>query len=1034
MNLNVSAWSIRNPVAISLLFVLLTVAGVAGFRAMKVQNFPDMDFPVITVNAELPGASPAQLENDVARRIEDAIANVQGIKHITSTLADGTATVTAEFHIEKPVQEAMDGVRDAVAAIRADLPADLLDPTIRKQEVASMPVVTYAVSSSSLDAADLSWFVDGALSRQLLGLPGVGAVSRVGGVDREIRVALDPARLQALNITAVDVSRRLRVQQQEAAGGRADLGGQEHSVRTLATVQTAGDVAQLHLSLGDGRRLRLDQVAAVSDTHAEPRSMALLDGRPVVAFDVLRSRGAGELDVADGVRQAVAALRAAHPGVDIIEAVNHVDPIADNYRGSMMLLLEGAVLAVIVVLCFLRDWRATVIAAVALPLSAVPTFAVMHLMGFSLNTVSLLSLSLVIGVLVDDAIVEIENIERHLLMGKPPLQAATEATNEIGLAVIATTFTLIAVFLPTSLMGGVVGQYFVQFGWTAAVAVFFSLVVARMLTPTMAAYLLRMPTHVARTPRWLRLYLRLARWCLQHRRATLASAAVLVVLGLAVAARLPGEFMPADDGDTSSITVTLPPGSTLAQTRALAEQARAVLQQHPAVRSVYTAIGTAVAGDDGDDDGGTRASVTTATLTANLRPRGERAEVRRQQIEAQFRQALAVVAGARIKVGAGGGGESYAIVLAAEDATALARHARRLEQELRTIPGIGAVVSSASLVRPELVVRPDMARAADLGVTAEAIADALRTATVGDYRQDLAKLNVSERQIPVVVRLQDQGRDDLQMLRRLPVAGARGFVPLGSVADLDLLAGPAELTRYDRRRNVTLQVELNGLPLGEVEKAAAALPALQHVPPGISVGATGDAEAMGELASGFAMAMLAGVLCIYAVLVLLLKDFMQPLTVLIALVLSMPGAFLALWITGASLSMPSMIGLIMLMGITTKNAILLVDYIVMARREQGMGRRRAILDACRKRARPIVMTTLAMGAGMLPVALGLGADASFRAPMAIVVIGGLLTSTVLCLLVIPVAYSQADDLVRWLRTRWKPDATAPAGASPALDP
>lgn len=1024
MNLNVSTWSIHNPVAVILLFILLTVAGIGGFLAMKVQNFPDIDFPIVMVRAELPGASPPQIESDVARKIEDALANIPKIKHISSTLTDGTATITAEFHLDKPVQEAMDDVRDAVSGTRSDLPADLRDPVITKITLASTPVMTYTVSSTRLDDEALSWFIDNEVRRHLLAVPGIGAVSRVGGVDREIRVELDPDQLLALNATAADISRQIRELQQEASGGRVEVGGAEQSVRAIATVATAQDIAAMDVSLGDGRRIRLDQVARVSDTAAEPRSMALFDGKAAVGFDVVRARGAGEIDVARAAGVAMEELKKAHPEIEFNEAVNSVEPIVENYRGSMALLLEGAALAVLVVFLFLRDWRATVIAAVALPLSAIPAFAVMHLMGFTLNTVSLLALSLVIGVLVDDAIVEVENIERHLLMGKPPFRAAIEAANEIGLAVVATTFTLIAVFLPTSLMGGMVGKYFAQFGWTAAVAVFFSLVVARMLTPTMAAYMLNAPKQHPKPPKWIETYLRYVHVCLQRRALTMGVATLLVVGGLAVASSLPGELIPADDGDQTQAMLTLPPGSRLAQTQALAEDARQVMLRNPHVVSVYTAIGGS-ASASGPDASRAAASVATAVLTANLVPRSKRNGLGKQAIEDQLRMELGLLPGARVSVGAGGRGEGYSLTLASEDGPLLAQHAMLVERELRALPGIGAVTSSASLVRPELVVRPDFARAADLGVTSAAIAETLRVATSGDYSQDLAKLNLSERQIPIVVRLADRGRDDLETLRRLPVPGARGPVPLESVADLELLSGPSELTRYDRIRNVDLTVELNGQPLGEVEQAAAALPSLKNLPNGVEVSSTGDAETMAELATGFAIAMLAGVLCVYMVLVLLLKDFAQPLTVLVALALSAPGAFLALWVTGSSLSMPSMIGLIMLMGITTKNAILLVDYIVIARRDRGLSRLEAIVDACRKRARPIVMTTIAMGAGMLPIALGVGADPSFRSPMAIGVIGGLITSTVLCLLVIPVVYSCVDDGIEAVKNRRGRQADAP---------
>ncbi len=1019
MNNNISSWSIANPVATSLLFILLTLAGISSFNAMKVQNFPDIDFPIITVTAILPGASPPQLETDVARKIEDALATTQGIKHISSALTDGAVTITAEFRIEKPVQEAMDDVRDAVSSIRANLPADLLDPVIKKMELASTPIMTYTVSSTRLDSEALSWLVDNQITRQLMSVAGVGAVKRVGGVTREIRVELDPDKLLALNITATDISHHISQLQLEAAGGRVDMGGAEQSIRTIATVKSAQEVAQMEVALSDGRRIRLDQISTVTDTHAEPRSMALMNGHIAVGFDILRARGAGELEVAEGAQQVIETLKATHPDIEFTEAIYFVDPVRENYSGSMMLLYEGALLAVVVVFFFLRNWRATLIVAIALPLSVIPTFAIIHLLGFSLNTVSLLSLSLVIGVLVDDAIVEIENIERHLLMGKTPYSAANDAATEIGLAVIATSLTLIAVFLPTSLMDGIVGKYFFQFGWTAAIAVFFSLLVARMLTPMMAAHLLKSPdfnTHTqhSKTPGWITVYLQLMRTCLKHRGITSIVVLLFVCSGFFAATQLPGEFIPQDETNQTQVTLSLPPGGKLQDTLTIAEQARYLMQKNPQVKSVYTAIGVSTASGD-PDEASAPAGVTSAVLTANLTERKKRAGVTRQEIESQLREALSILPGTRISVGMGGNSEGYEIVLASEDGQLLTQHANIVERELRTIAGIGAVTSSASLVRPELVIRPDFARAADLGVTSAAIAETLRIATAGDYDQALAKLNLSERQIPIVVRLADTDRNDLELLRRLPVPGKNGPVPLESVAELNMLTGPAELTRYDRMRNININVELNGLALSEVEKAAAALPSLQKLPQGVAFAATGDAEVMGELAAGFALAMLAGVLCVYAVLVLLMKDFAQPITVLVALVLSIPGAFFALLLTGSSLSMPSMIGLIMLMGITTKNSILLVDYIIIARRDHHYSKRRAIVDACRKRVRPIVMTTIAMGAGMLPIALGIGADPSFRAPMAIVVIGGLITSTVLCLLVIPIVYSVIDDALLFIK-------------------
>ncbi len=1019
--MNVSTWSIRNPTPAVLLFIMLTLFGLYAFKAMKVQQFPDIDLPTVTVTATLPGAAPAQMETEVARKIENSVATLQGIKHIYTKVQDGTATVTVEFRLEKPTQEAVDDVRDALSRIRSDLPGDLKDPVISKVNLSGSPILTYTVASERMDDEALSWFVDNTITKSLLSVRGVGAVARVGGVTREIRVELDPARLLALRATASDVSRQLRQTQQDASGGRADVGGAEQTVRTIATVHSAEEVAAIEITLADGARIRLSDVATVSDTVAEQRSAALLNGKPVVGFEIVRSRGAGEVDVADGVRTTLKKLKADHPDISITEAFNFVDPVIENFEGSMALLIEGALLAVLIVWLFLRDWRATLVSATALPLSAIPTFGVMYLMGFTLNVVTLLSMSLVVGILVDDAIVEIENIMRHLRMGKSPYQAAMEAADEIGLAVIATTFALIAVFLPTAFMSGVPGKFFVQFGWTAAIAVFFSLVVARMLTPMMAAYILRPPKPGDHQPRWMETYAGWASWCLKHRVYTTLATLVFFFGSFALVPLLPTGFIPPDDLSQTQVYIALQPGSTFKETIAAAEKARVIIEKNPHVKMVYTTIGGGAAGSDPFAPRGA-SEVRKATLTINMTPRKERGGVKKQTVERQLREALAELPGVQIKVGFGGSSEKYVLVLASENGSLLAEYALTVERELRTLAGIGAVSSTASLTRPELVVRPDFARAADLGVSSAAIADVLRIATAGDYDQSVAKLNLAQRQIPIIVKLPAEARQDLSLLERLTVPGKSGPVMIGTVAKLEITGGPAEIDRYDRLRNINFEIELNEQPLGDVEKRTLALPSLKNLPPGILQATIGDAEAMGELFASFGLAMLTGVLCIYVVLVLLFKDFVQPVTILAALVLSIPGAILALFVTHTALSMPSMIGLIMLMGIATKNSILLIDYVILARRgvggQPGLDRWHALLDACRKRARPIVMTTVAMGAGMMPIALGIGADPSFRAPMAIVVIGGLITSTFLSLLVIPVLFSYVDDAISAVR-RWQ---------------
>ena len=1015
--MNVSSWSIKNPIPAILLFLLLTLIGLMGFRAMKIQNFPDVDLPMVIVNASLPGASPAQLETEVARKIENSVATLQGVKHIYTKVQDGTVTLMIEFVLEKGTQEATEEVRDAVANVRADLPGEMRDPIVSKSNLAGTPVLTYTIASSRMDDVALSWFVDNDVSKAMLSVKGVGAVSRVGGVDRQVRVEIDPDRLLALQATAADISRQLRQVQQEASGGRADIGGAEQSVRTIATVQTADELAAMEIPLSDGRSIRLDDVAKIEDTVAERRSIALLNGEPVVGFEIVRSLGASEVTVMKGVRESLRQMQEKHPDLVVTEAFNFVTPVVDNYEGSMGLMYEGAFLAVVVVWFFLRDWRATFVSATALPLSIIPTFGAMYLFGFTINVVTLLSLSLVIGILVDDAIVEIENIIRHLQMGKTPYQAAMEAADEIGLAVIATTFTLIAVFLPTAFMTGVVGKFFVQFGWSAAIAVFFSLVVARMLTPMMAAYILKPKTQGHAEARWEKVYMRMAGWCLKHRVATSIVTAVFffgVLAGLTPL--LPTGFMPPDDLSQTQITLRLPPGSTFEQTYAATRQAEALVKEHPQVKVIYTTIGGGASGSD-PFDSSSAADVTKSTLTINLTDRKERPGISKQAVEDDFRRLMEAVPGARVKVGMGGSNEKYVLALTGDDGRVLNEHAQKVVRELRTLPGIGAVTSSSSLVRPEIIVRPDFAKAADLGVSSAAIADTLRIALSGDYDQGLAKLNLSQRQIPMVVKLSDDARQDFELLKRLTVPGAHGPVMLANVASIELGSGPAVIDRYDRVRNVNIEVELNGQPLGEIEAKTMELPSMKQLPPGVGVKAVGDAEAMGELFEGFSLAMATGVLCIYIVLVLLFKDFVQPVTILAALVLSVPGAILALFVTRTALSMPAMIGLIMLMGVATKNSILLVEYAIMARRDRGMTRMEALIDACSKRARPIVMTTVAMGAGMFPIAIGMGNDPSFRAPMAIVVIGSLITSTFLSLLVIPVLFTLVDDLREFVMRR-----------------
>ncbi|HUG26464.1 efflux RND transporter permease subunit, partial [Piscinibacter sp.] len=1016
--MNVSSWSIRNPVPAVLVFMLLTVLGLIGFQRLQIQDFPDMDLPTINVSASLEGAAPAQLEIEVARKLEDKLASLTLLDHITTTITEGSVAISVSFQLDKDTEAALSEVRNAVDGARANLPASMNSPTVSKLTTSGSAILTFTIESDQRDEKDLSWFVDTDVGKALRAVKGVDTVSRVGGIDREVHVDLDPTLMAGLGVTPADVSARLKSVQVESSGGQGQVGGQRQSTRTIATVGTPEQIAAITVPLADGRYVRLNQIARINDSHAERSTLAYRDGKPVIGFQVTRSKGFSDVKVAEDLRAAVARFSAQHPEVRITEASNGVTPIEDNYEGSMHLLIEGALLAIVVVWFFLRDGRATLISATALPLSIIPTFGAMYVLGYSLNTVTLLSLSLVVGMLVDDAIVEIENIERHLLMGKTPFQAATEAADEIGLAVVATTFTLVAVFLPTAFMGGIPSLIFRQFGIVASVAVLASLLVARLLTPMMAAYLLKpkqVPAHDAQAdgPLMTR-YLHWARGALARRKTTVALTTAFFVAALLLFPLLPTGFMPAQDKAQTRVTLKMPPGGTLQETAEISRKAADLIGKVAGVSSVFSSAGTASTG--GGMGSSETADVSSATLIVDLVPRGER-DLKQSGVEAQIREALRVLPATRVSVGGGGSGETLAVTLAGEDGELLTRTATQLEGELRTLKGIGNVTSSAAQQRPEIQIRPNYERAAALGVTSEALGEAVRMATYGDYSTALPKLNLPERQIPIRVRMDPSVRSDIDAIGQLRVQGSQGAVSISSVADIAMGSGPSQIDRMDRSRHVTLSIELAGRSIGEVQREAMQLPSLRKLPAGVQQLESGEIERTGELFQSFGIAMAIGVFCIYAVLVLLFHDFLQPVTILSALPLALCGALVALWMSHQAFSMPAVIGVLMLMGIVTKNSILLVDYAIMARRDRGMTRIEALIDACHKRARPIVMTTIAMGAGMLPNALGLGAEPSFRQPMAVVVIGGLLASTVLSLLVVPVVFTYVDDLLEWLRHR-----------------
>ena len=1008
--MNFATWSLRNPIPAILLFALLTLAGLRGFHQLPIQNLPDIDLPTVNVTLAQPGAAPAQLETEVARKVENSLATLSGLKHLQTSITDGQVQISVQFVLETSLSDALIATKDAVDRVRSDLPADLQQPSVSAVTIGRNPILTYAVTSQRMNEEALSWFVDDTVSKALLAVNGVGRFERVGGVQREVRVEVDPGRLAAMNATAADISRALRRTQQDFSGGRGQLGTADQSVRTLGNVRQAGDLDALPIALADGRLIRLDQVGSVQDTIAERTQAALLDGKAVVGFNVYRAKGQDETRIAAGVAQALESLKAGDPTLSLTLVSGTVGYTQEQYRGSMQMLYEGAILAVLVVWWFLRDWRATLVAASALPLSVLPAFAAMSWLGYSLNTLTLLALAVIVGILVDDAIVEIENIERHRRMGKSIMQATGDAVNEIALAVIATTMTLVVVFVPTALMSGVSGLFFKQFGWTAVIAVLASLLVARLLTPVLAAWLLK--PHKAREERDSALmtrYLRWVRWCLVHRKTTLAAAVLFFAGSIALIPLIPTGLAPPADRGYTSISLEMPPGTTLAETLASAESVRASIAEIAGIQHVFTAVGTSQA----NDRGLTITDARRGTLTLTLIDRDQR--VRQSDIERQVSQVLVDIPGAKFTVGAGNFGSQLSLILASDNTQALKASSQALVRELRGVGPLANVSSTASLERPEITIRPDAQRAAERGVSTATIGEVVRIASSGDFDAQLAKLNLDNRQVPIRVRVADAARRDLETLANLRVPTRTGLVPLSSVATLSVESGPSQIDRYDRRRYVTINADLGGASLGDALAAAKALPAVRVMPSSVSLIQTGDAEIAGELASGFGIAILTGVICMFCVLVLLFKDFLQPITILSAIPLSLGGAFVALLLSRSELDVPSMIGLVMLMGIVTKNSILLVEYAVLSMRDRGLGVIDALIDACHKRARPIVMTTVAMIAGMLPIALGFGADASFRQPMAVAVIGGLLTSTFLSLLVVPVVFTYVDGFERRLK-------------------
>lgn len=1012
-DMNVSSWAIRNPVPPILMFAVLAVLGWMSFVSMPVMRFPNIDIPLVSVTVSQSGSTPVELETQVTKTVEDAVSNITGVKNVQSTITDGVSTTVIEFRLEVSPDKAVSDVKDAIDGIVGDLPRSAETPIVAKIDAEGQAIITFAARAPGLTPEQLSWYVDDVVLREMQGVKGVGRAQRMGGVTREVVVDLDPDRLMALSITAQQVNAQLRAVNTDVGGGRGDVGGVQQAIRTLSSARTVADLSATEIALPGGRKVRLDELGTVSDTWEEPKSFARFNGEPVVAFQIYRSKGASELDVSNAVDKKIAELAASRPDVVVERIDDLVRYTVGNYESAMMTLVEGAILAVIVVFIFLRDWRATIITAVAIPLSIIPAFWVMSMIGFSLNLVSLLAVILVTGILVDDAIVEIENIVRHQKMGKSPYRAAIDAADEIGLAVIAITMTIIAIFAPVSFMPGVAGQYFKQFGLTVAIAVFMSLLVARLITPMMAAYLMKPVLHEEPRDGWLmRGYTRFLRGTVRFRWLTLFAGLLIFAVSIWATKFLPEGFLPEEDVSRIVASVEMPPGSTLEDTRIKTDEAAAML------REVEEVAGTLVIG--GSSATGTR-DVRRATLIIKLTPKGERA-LRQIQVEEKVLARLAAISDMRFYFVNDRGERKLAINVLGNDAEALSTAVAAIEREMRANPVFLNPAADASLPRPEIRVEPKLDKLAELGLTTVEIADAVRVATIGDSPAALAKFTEGTRQVPIRVRLETAARSDLGVLESLQIPlAAGGSVPLSSVAVVRFDTGPSSIERFNRERRVKIGADMaGGAPIGIGSKAIAELAAVKALPPGVRVQETGDAEIQEEVNTGFVNAMGAGIMLVFVILILLLGGVFQPITILFALPLSVGGVVAALLLTNNAMTMPVFIGILMLMGIVTKNSIMLVDFAV-ERVKHGMKRIDAVVDAGRKRARPIIMTTIAMSAGMVPAALATGEGGEFRAPMAIAVIGGLIASTLLSLVFIPSLYTIMDDMTKltsWLFGRF----------------
>ena len=1026
---NISAWAIRNPVTPLVLFVALVLAGIVSFNRLDINQQPDVSFPVVSVTVNQPGAAPTELETQVTQRIEAAVRAISGVDEISSFASEGQSLTNVTFQIGTPIDRAVADVKNAVDQIRSNLPEGILEPQVARVDIDGGPIAYYSAETTDMTLEELSWYVDNTVAKRLLSVPGMAAVTRGGGVSREIRIILDPAKLQSHGVSAAQINQQLQQVNLNAAGGRTEIAGAEQSIRVLGNARNAYALGQTQIAISGGRTVKLSDLANVRDMFAEQRSVGLMNGRQVTSIRLEKAKGSSDVTVFDNAVKIFEQLARENPKVRFKQLYTSVDYTKGQYHSAMAAMIEGAVLAVIIVFLFLRDWRATMISALAIPLSAIPTFWFMDMMGFTLNGISLLALSLVAGVLVDDAIVEIENIVRHMRMGKTAYQASIDAADEIGLAVLATTMAIVAVFLPVAFMPGIAGQFFVQFGMTVVVAVLLSLGVARLITPMVAAYFLKAHGEASHGGGWMMdRYMRLLHWSLDERRAMArrarggwaARTAIMfdhriwtVGLGaLSFAAMviafttLPVTFNPTTDTDFSQVKVETTPGTTLGQTTAITQRVSDMLAaDKDVVEAAFADI-----------------EPTSATIYLTLKKTRPLSSVEWERSVAPTFQTVADARVNFLSQSGGGFGRDIIIMLGSDNAERLESTASRLVSEMAGLREIRAPRVQGDMQRPEIIVKPRMDLAASMGVTTAALSQTIRIATLGDIDQNSAKFSLSDRQIPIRVSIAEDSRKDIATIENMPVPTVNGgSVPLKVVADIAFGAGPTQIRRYNQIRRVVVGADLApGVVTSEAMTKINALPTMKAILDGKVEGVqkinAGDAKWQAEMFQSFGIAVVSGIMLVLAVLVLLYKRIMPPFVNMGSLALAPLGGALALHVTGYPISMPVLIGMLMLLGIVAKNSILVIDF-ALEEMAKGVPKFDAIIDAGHKRAQPIVMTTVAMVAGMVPTALSLSGDSAWRAPMAVTVIGGLLLSTLLTLIIVPATFSFATGVEEWIGPR-----------------